>query len=223
MKALLSIVLALALGCGGDSDPDGGDETGCLEPATLTTLDMHIELMRAVAAMLAGHPGEREATGFFIFPELDVQRVAVYAGPLVETCSTAMSYDEYCEEDDLCSQIECTGEGAGWIMHFRLAQPAGDYTSATVDVSWLDAATGVTFETASSAGAWSVTGDGAMDTTMSMTHESYPSLLAAGTIEVMVSDTSEGVHTGSVTVGGEAIATVDAAGRLVAAGACASP
>jgi hypothetical protein len=224
MKRWIMVAAALAA-CGDNNngDDDGAPDaamSACLEADQLAALNEHAEALRFSAAMLAGHPGAREAVGFFDFVDLDVQRAAVFAGPLVMECSEPSSYDPYCEKDGLCSQIECTGQGTGWVMHFYLQAATGAYQTATVDTTWADGDDGVTVAIASDAGVWSVAGSGRMDADSVEVDETYAQLAPGGDVVLTIRDTSEGVHGGEITVGGEVAATVDVDGIYVASEAC---
>lgn len=222
MRRLLLLTFpALLMACAGD-DAGPSDPT-CLDESSLARLDEHAEALRFSAAMLAGHPGPREAIGFFVFPGLEVQRAAVYAGPLVMECADALLYDEYCEEDGLCSQIECTGAGTSWEMHFRLQAPVAaeiSYESATVDTAWSDGDDGITFTITSEAGDWSMTATGRMDTDSLELTEELPGLVVDATTTLTIMDDSEGNHGGSITIDGEIVAAPDADGQYVAVEAC---
>jgi len=228
----LLLLLPVVAGCGHDSGT-GPDPTPalCLDPALLDALDAHAQQLRFAAQLLAGHPGEREAVGFFLFPGLDVQRTAVYAGPLVEACSEPLLYDKYCEDDGLCSRIECTGEGAGWVMHFRLQRRvtgAVDYNAAIVDTAWADGDDGITFEIGSTAGDgdrdWSVAGDGRMDIDSVTVTETYAELAPEGSVVLTLSEEITGTHAGTITVAGQVVAIADpAAGRYRPAEGCGPP
>ena len=242
--SLLALFTALLGACGDDTTGDDDDDDDlvdagveaaadaqsrrCLDDETLAALNDHAEALRVSAAMLAGHPGALEAIGFFQFVGLEVQRVAVYAGPLVMKCSEPNTYDEYCEDDGLCSQIECTGVGTSWEMHFRLDAPAaGDisYDEATIDTAWSEGDDGITFTTASAATGpedldWSVSATGRMDTDSFELEESYARLVPDGSTSLIIADTSEGVHGGMITIGGEVVATVDTDGIYVPSARC---
>ena len=218
MRSSLILLAAILPACGAD---DSGGDPSCLDADTLDMLSQHAEKLRASAAFLAGHPGETEAIGFFEFPELSVERASVYAGPLIMVCSDPLVYDEYCEEDGLCSQIECTGDGAGWEMHFRLMDAAEGYETATVDTAWADGDTGITYVTAADAGMWSLTGSGRMDVDTAEMEETYPDLVEGATVTLTLTETSDGDHGGQLELDGEVIATPDATtGALVPAGDC---
>lgn len=228
MRLLPSILGLCGLLAACADDGDGSSDATCLDADALAHLDQHAESLRFAAAMLATHPGPREAVGFYVFPGLEVQRIAVYAGPLVMECSTAMSYDEYCEEDGLCSQIECTGEGTSWEFHFWLDAPVAadiSYDTATVDTAWSEGDDGITFEIASTAtGAddrdWSMTGSGRMGIDSVDVEETYPGIVPGSVTVLTIADGSQGTHTGSITVDGEVVAEPDAAGTFVAVEAC---
>jgi len=226
------LLLSVIAGCDHDAGtgPDGTPAL-CLDPAILEVLDAHAEQLRVAAAQLAGHPGEREAVGFFLFPRLDVQRTAVYAGPLVEVCSEPLRYDPFCEHDGLCGRIECSGQGAGWVMHFRLQQRVPgtvDYDRAMVDTAWADGDDGITFEMRSIAvdgdRDWSVAGEGRMDIDSVTVTETYAGLSPQGSVVLTLSEQIADTHAGTITVAGQVVATADpAAGLYRPAPGCGSP
>jgi hypothetical protein len=224
MKRTMAVMALALAGCGdnagdGAHDASAGDAR-CLGSAELAALNQHAEQLRASSALLAGHPGAREAIGFFHFVDLEVQRVSVYAGPLIMECSEPSQYDPYCEKDGLCSQIECTGDGAGWEMHFWLQAPTGAYQTATIDTAWVDGDDGITFTAASDAGAWSLAATGRMDADSAEIEETYGALSEAGDVVLTIIDTSEGVHGGTITLAGEVVAEVDAEGTYLPSAAC---
>jgi hypothetical protein len=201
----------------------------CLDASTIEILDVHAEQMRISAELLAGHAGEREATAFFQFPGMEPGRSALYAGPLVETCTAPLLYDEYCDEEGLCSRLECTGMGAGWEFHLRLAAAtvSGNfrYESATVDTAWADGDDGITFLVASEAtGAnatdWSVDGHGRMDTDSLELEERYPGLVSSGTTVLTLHD-DETTHSGSIAIDDVVVAEANpTTGRFTAVATC---
>jgi hypothetical protein len=227
--AILLGSLLLASAC--DDDGSATAEPSCPSAEILAVLDEHIAQLGGAGQMLSGHPGAREATGFFLFPGLDPGTVAIFAGPLVMECSTPMSYDEYCGggEEIYCSQIECTGEGTGWIFHFRLPGPhtSGEFqfASATIANHWAEGARGTTFDIAASITGpggldFSFTGEGRMEPEEAQITETYPSLVEGGALTVTFSETPTS-HSGEVTVGGQVVATADPdTGRLVPSDAC---
>ena len=222
---VLAAPLLVTAACAEGGDVVPPTTPTCPDAPTLATLSDHAEALRGAAALLAGHLGEREAVGFFLFPHLAVQRSSVFAGPLVMVCSERLRYDEYCEEEDgLCSQIECTGEGASWIMHFRLEAPVPDevtYDAAEVHAHWVDRDDGITFSSASQAGAWSLSGAGRMDTDSLEVEETYPQLVAGATTTLTSADTSAGQHDGAIAIDGTVVATQDpTTGAYVAVDAC---
>jgi hypothetical protein len=235
MENRLALVVGLlACSCGGESSPglpDAGPPEGpCPSPEILAVLDDHIAQLGASGEMPAGHPGEREATAFFLFPGLESGTAAILAGPLVMSCSSAISYDEYCgKEEGYCSQIECTGEGASWIMHLRLAGRLviGEWEliSATVDNHWAEGQLGTTFTIAADITGpggtdFSFSGEGTMDPQAVMITETYPSLLGDGSLTVTFTETPTS-HAGQVTVDGDLVATADpGSGLLVLSGRC---
>lgn len=237
MSALSLVSSILVPGCGdnagnGGADAGGPDASAASaypSAAVLALLDEHIAQLGGAAGMIAGHPGDREATGFYLFPGLDPGTLAIFAGPLVMACSTAMSYDEYCGDGDLyCSQIVCTGQGAGWIMHLRLQQPttSGEFqfTTATIDNSWMDMDVGTDFTIAAAITGpggvdFSFTGSGRMDPEAMELTKTYPSLVEAGPLVITFTETPMS-QTGEAKVGTETVATTDATGKLVLSEAC---
>ncbi len=232
MKAL-TILLVAASGCGDNTHanvtPDGPPPANrCLPTTVLETIDQHVEALRATADLTSTHPGAREAVGFFLFPRLELQRTAVFAGPLIMACNGAFMYDEFCEDDGLCSRIECTGEAAGWKMHFYVKAPVGvelRYSTATVDTHWVDGGTGITFDLAATTSGttedWSVMGSGEMDVMFLSVQLSYPALSRAGVVTVTAKVERDGTDLGDVVVDGEVVASVDSSsGHLMASEAC---
>jgi hypothetical protein len=236
---------------GGDSESTTGDTTGdttgsdtmastgdttsggvadeCPSAEVLAAIDQHAHDLVATAGLLAGHPGPSEANGFLLAPGLPSPPAisAVFAGPLIMPCSAPLSYDPYCEEGR-CSQIECTGEGAGWIMHFWL-QPASmsgdwDFDDVTVDSLWIDGNPGLTFDIATvSTGPdgvdMSMTGNGEMDLGGMTVTETFPALHDAGPTTLEYTDDAAG-FSGQLTIADVVVATVDAGGHLVPTGEC---
>ena len=232
MKLVLVLVLVLAAACGDDGGPPTPDAPPppnlCLDPDVLAELDALVQSLTISADMLRTHPGPLEAVGFFAFPELELSRTAVFAGPLVMECNGAFMYDEYCEPDGLCSRIECTGVGTGWIMHFYLQQPvagAVTYSVARVDTAWLTDATGITFttEATTTAGAhdWSMTGSGVMDLDRFSVELSYPALSSGGAVVLTAGSMDPATHSGTIVIGEQLVASADpATGRFAAAPQC---
>lgn len=194
---------------------------GCEAPQIdFKVLERHITDLTGIAGLVAGHPGPTEAPSFFTAPGFDMSKVA-FAGPLVETCSQASMYDAFCEEDH-CSQIFCTGLGAGWRVRTWLdptpgIQGAFTYDSVDVDVTWADGAPGTSFVLTASASRgeedWSVMGQGTMDLTTMTVEETFPGLVPGAS--VVLNDTAvEGVHAGGLTVDGVEIAIVTPEGHL---------
>ena len=233
MKLFAYVTCAAAFGCGdngGSTDPapDAPDANQrCVPASLLSTMDALVEEFRLSADLAQTHPGPREAVGFYLFPKLDLKRAGVFAGPLIMECNGAFMYDEFCEEDGLCSRIECTGQGASWKMHFYVKSPVGtdpSYQVANVTTAWADGATGLTFETSATTSGtedWSMTGSGAMDLELLDLKLTYPSLVPGGAVELTARVEQDGVHRGEVTVAGDVAATADpVTGRYVAVDDC---
>ena len=212
----------------GDST-SGGVTDECPSAEVLAAIDQHAHDLVATAGLLAGHPGASEANGFLLAPGLPAPPAisAVFAGPLIMPCSAPLLYDPYCEEGR-CSQIECTGEGAGWIMHFWL-EPAftaddWDFDDVTVDSLWVDGDPGITFDIATvSTGPdgvdMSMMGDGAMDLDGMTVTEVFANLHDAGPTTLEYTDDAVG-FSGQLTIADVVVATVDAGGHLVPTGDC---
>lgn len=208
----------------------GGGPTGCVDPVVLATLQEHLDSLVATAQVMAAHPGPFEATGFLLAPGLPSPPAVsnVFAGPLITECATPMSYDPFCEAEGRCSQIECTGRGAGWIMH-HWVEPAPftsgrwSFEEVRADTHWDDGASGVTFELEVAATGqgkdWSMTGTGQMDLELMEVSEQYPGLFEAGEAEVTLSSSPEAT-TGAVVIEGVTVAATDAQGQLQATGDC---
>jgi hypothetical protein len=217
----------------GGADGEGGQGGGplaCLTTEMLQVIEDHIDEIVASAQLNAGHPGELEATGFLLAPGLPSPPAVsnLFAGPLVQGCSTAMMYDPYCDQGN-CSRIECTGDGAGWIMHVYLDSPPftkGDwtFTDARVDESWADGATGVTFTLETKATGpggvdWSVQGAGEMDLASLVLEETFPKVFPEGPA-VLTLDSTPDATTGTIVVEGVTVAETNAQGHFVVTGAC---
>lgn len=151
-KALLCVSLSLVTACieAPEEVGAGEDFTACLPTDVLAAIDRHAMDLVGTAGALAGHPSQVEATGFLLAPALPAPPAlaASFAGPLVMTCSEALVYEPSCEEGR-CSQLECTGRGAGWRNHLWIEPPVESkgWTIAAVDVSlvWEEGASGTSF------------------------------------------------------------------------------
>lgn len=229
-KAMLAISLVVA--CGGKPPgEDGGDEdlTACVPTDVFTAIERHALDLVGTAGLLAGHPSEAEVTGFLLAPGLPAPPAlsASFAGPLVMTCSEPLVYDRFCEEGR-CSQIECTGLGAGWRHHLWLEAPvqSDGWAIEEVDVSivWEEGATGTWFSIAT-------TGSGPEETDMTMTAaglmdvdelvfaEEFPGLHPAGVTRLAYTDDSTG-YRGQLSIGDVVVAEVDVTGGLTPTGDC---
>ncbi len=232
---LLALVLMVACGDDGQAGVDAGSADAtpaanmCPPAEALAVIDEHISQLGGAAEMLAGHSGPTEATGFFLFPGLQSGVLALFAGPLVMTCSSPMSYDEYCEAP-YCSQIECTGQGAGWIYHFRLSPAplvSGDFTlaEATMDNAWSDGDSGTDFTIGATVNGpggtdYSFTGHGRMAMDALELTETYGKLVEAGDLTVTFHESAT-AHSGEAKVGGTTVATADpTTGKLTLTGPC---
>jgi hypothetical protein len=217
---MLCVLLLVA--CGDVPGEDGGDQdlTACLPDDVLAAIDRHA---------LAGHPSEAEATGFMLAPGLPAPPAlsASFAGPLVMTCSEALVYDLYCEAGR-CSQLECTGRGAGWRNHLWLEEPvaSGGWSFEAVDVSivWEDGASGTSFTIETEATSpdgrdASMTAEGFMGVDALTVIERFPELHPRGATVLEYTDDSAGFY-GLLAIDDAVVAGVDATGHLVATGDC---
>lgn len=214
----------------GGSGGAGQGGSSCVDDVTLAILQAHLTELVASAQLMATHPGELEATGFLLLPGLPKPPgiISVFAGPLVQKCSAPSTYDPFCEEGR-CSQIECTGAGAGWEMHHWIEPKpltTGEWTfdDARADTAWADGATGISFTLSAAAvgpadADWSLQGQGVMDLDLLQVTEAYPGLFAVGAATLDYSSSPQGT-TGDLVVAGVTVATTDAQGHLVATGDC---
>lgn len=210
------------------ADSSTGDlDDGCLPPEIFAAIDQHAHDLAATADLLATHPSQNEVTGFLLAPGLPEPPAlaASFAGPLVMTCSDPLLYDEFCEEGR-CAQIECTGEGAGWINHVWV-EPAivGDWSfdEVHIHVRW-SGGTGASFDIVTTSTApggedVSLMGDGTMDIDGMSVVETLALVHPAGPTVLEYADDAGG-FTGQLTIADVVVAEVDAAGHLVPTGTC---
>jgi hypothetical protein len=210
----------------GSTTGDTGD--GCLPPEIFAAIDQHAHDLAVTAGFLATHPSASEVTGFMLAPALPEPPAlaAQFAGPLIMTCSEPLLYDEFCEEGR-CSQIECTGQGAGWINHMWI-EPAIDgdpwsFEEVHIHQMW-SGGDGITFDIetiASGPGGadMSLTGAGVMDTGGMSVLETFPALHRAGPTVLEYADDAGG-YSGQLTIADVVVAEVDALGHLVPTGDC---
>lgn len=212
---------------GDESSSTGGTGDGCLPPEIFAAIDQHAHDLVASADLLATHPSENEVTAFLSAPGLPEPPalVASFAGPLVMTCSDPLLYDEFCEEGR-CSQIECTGQGPGWINHVWVEPAlAGEWTFDEVHVHlrWTGG-TGTAFDITTTSTApggedVSLTGEGMMDVDAMSVIETFPAVHAAGPTVLEYADDAAG-FSGQLTIADVVVADVDVAGHLVPTGDC---
>jgi hypothetical protein len=223
MSARLMLCL-LVVGCGSDAPVDR-----CVDPTVLADLEDHVSALAATASLTATHPGPNEAVGFFAFPRLEVARPADFAGLFIAPCADGMPMEfvDSCGEDNVCSQLECTGVGRGWEFHFFAKQSLGTdpvYSDATVDTAWAEGATGMTFTTAATSESgsddWSFTGSGTMDVDSFSAELTFPVLSSAGPLVLTATVDAGGAHGGEITIDGEVVAPADPAGSYVPSAAC---
>ncbi|HSF19369.1 MAG TPA: hypothetical protein VLK65_27845 [Vicinamibacteria bacterium] len=228
--AILTTVLATALAAC-HSDPTGPSESdcsACLEPQILDVLTTHIHDLEASANLLTGHPSEREMVCFFSAPGLtgDYGVPAAFIFP-VEVCSKPVQFDPYCE-DNRCSRLSCTGEGAGWVVSYYLEQPASystfQFASARLDCAWRESAPGISFTvqtlaTDAQGRRWDMAGSGTMDPNALDATETFPALCPRGALALRVRSSPSGGEA-TLSLGGVPIAVLDASEKLVPTGSC---
>ncbi len=211
MKSLVPMILLV--GCGSDEPAQR-----CADPAILADLDAYVSALGATASLAATHPGPTEAVGFYAFPRLELAHPADFAGLFMFPCTDGSPnlFEPFCGEDGVCSQLECTGVGSGWKFHYSAESSVGTdpvYATTTVDTSWVDGATGLTFEIAaeieSGTDDWSFTGTGRMDVDTMNVVLTFPFLAGDGTLVVTASTAADGTHAGSVAIENQPVATAD--------------
>jgi hypothetical protein len=194
----------------------------------LAAIDQHAHDLVASADLLATHPSEAEVTGFLRAPGLPEPPAltAQYAGPLIMPCSDPLVYEAFCEEGR-CSQIECTGQGAGWLNHLWIepALPGEPFAFEEVHLHlrW-SGGTGTTFDiTTTSTGPdgidMSMTADGTMDVDELAVVETYPAIHPAGEAVLTYGDDAAG-FSGNLTIADIVVAEVDVGGHLSPTGDC---
>ena len=250
MALALLVTSGLVVGCGDDGDGQaggggaaegggsagavpqgaggaGGGEPACAPADVLEELNEFVAAYSDTVGLLAGQPGPSEATAFYLAPALpDPPAVSATFATLFMTCTEATTFDPYCELDR-CSQLECTGEGAGLDNHYYLdgTVVSGEYSFEQLDIDhhWLDGAEGTTFDmtlVASGPGGrtWDATGTGALDTDSGEIELTFAALLGEET--VLTFAVTETTHEGSLVAGGVTVASVNDEGVLVATGEC---
>ena len=209
------------------SSSTGGQGDGCLPPEVFAAIDQHAHDLVSTAELLASHPSENEVTGFLLAPGLPEppSLTASFAGPLVMTCSDPLLYDEFCEEGR-CMQIECTGQGPGWINHVWVEPAiAGEWSFDEVHLhlNW-SGGSGVTFDITTTSTApggedMSLVGAGEMDVASMSVIETFPALHVAGDTVLEYAD-DVGGFSGQLTIADVVVAEVDVAGHLEPTGEC---
>jgi hypothetical protein len=142
------------------------------------------------------------------------------------TCAEPLLFDEFCEEGR-CQQIECTGDGEGWINHVWIEPAFEDdpwsFEEVHLHLRW-SGGSGTLFDittTASGPGGadMSLTGEGEMDVDSMSVTETFPALHAAGMTVLEYADDA-GAYSGQLTIADVVVATVDVAGHLQPTGDC---
>jgi hypothetical protein len=210
-----------------DSDTDSDtDPTGeaCLSEDVAAALSAHLLHVDSVMGLVVGHAGASEAIGILEVPGSE--------GPvdyfsLFMVCAEPTVYAPYCDSA-ICSQIECTGNGAAWIVHMSLdgSATSGEFSfdAASADIAWEDGTEVLSWTSSSTATGpggldWSSSGTGSVapdgETWMWSLSETLPGLVDGGaTLEV--------THPGSGTVvaSGVTIATIGETLDVVPTGDC---
>jgi hypothetical protein len=232
-KALLCVSVSLSLftACVETPEEVGADVdfTACVPTDAFLAIDRHVLDLVSTAGALAGHPSQAEATGFMLAPALPAPPAlaASFAGPLVMTCSEPLVYDAFCEEGR-CSQLECTGRGAGWRNHLWIEEPVESkgWSIESVDVSlvWEDGATVTSFTIETQATAphgtdASMIAAGTMDVDGLTVVEQFPRLHPYGAATLEYADDEAGLR-GRIVIDGVVTAEVDDDGSLVPTGEC---
>lgn len=203
--------------------------SACLPPDVLATLNAHVDELFATTQLTASHPSEFEAVSFYAVPGMPTPpAISAQFASLFMICSAPTLYDPFCEEGR-CTRIECTGDGAGLIVHAYLDAPpfvSGDWNFATadLDIAWADGATGITFTIALDATGpagknWAMTGNGSMDLGVLEISEVFTELFPEGD-GTMTYNADPNTASGSIDVAGVDVATVDMTHHFVPTGDC---
>ena len=214
-------------GAGGTDETGGGGAPSCADPAVMAELTDFLSRFEQAASALAGHGASNEAAGFFIAPGLPEPPaiIATFAG-LFMACTEPVLFDPFCDQGR-CTQIECTGDGAGWSYHFSLDETvsAAGFSLASVDIAhhWADGESGTTFDFATEATgpgdrSWNATGSGALGQDSATLELTFPTLF--GSPAVLTYEVTESSHEGSLIVDGVEIAAVGPTGALEPTGDC---
>ena len=230
MKTTHVLALLALVACKADTETDPADsDATCVPDGAFAILEAHLNHVDSVVGLLVGHPSAIEATSLVEVPGFEGP---VSYATLIGPCTEALTYDEYCDpESQLCSQIECTGAGAGWIVHQRAATTLtrGDFEfeSVTSATNWADGSDGFSWTAGSVASAngndWSMAGSGDVvadgdSWTWTLT-ESLPALSTVDAMTLEVTHSPEG-GSGTIDVGAVTVATIDAELNLVPTDAC---
>lgn len=212
-----------------DSSSTSGDIEDCLPPEIFAAIDQHAHDVNATASLLATHGSQNEVTGFLLAPGLPAPPAlpGSFAG-LFMPCSEAVLFDEFCQEGR-CSQLECTGQGAGWIHHLwidpAIADDRWSFDDVHVDLQWSGDGSTTFAITTTATGPMgtnlSLTGAGAMDDDSMSVVETFPALHVAGDAVLEYAEDAGG-YSGQLTIADVVVATVDAAGHLEPTGDCPS-
>jgi len=145
--ALVAVLSACRGGEPSLTGPNGvSSDCSSLDPQILEVLASHAHDLSLSASLLAGHASAREMVCFFRAPGLgeDIAVPGTFIAP-VEICSDPVTFDPFCEENR-CSSLSCTGESAGWVFKYWLAEAAISsgfvFEAARADCAWKEGTRG---------------------------------------------------------------------------------
>jgi hypothetical protein len=208
-------------GGGGTGGGTGGAGATCLPADVLEVLQTHLDDMSASAQYLAGHAGAQEATALLLAPGMpNPPGISGLYATLIGPCTDGepSEYDPYCDQGT-CSQIGCTGEGAGWTMTTWLDEPyegeGFSITSVEIVNTWTEGDPGTTITIAVEATGpedrdWSFVGTGALDEDGVSLAYAFDAWVAGRAAAMDWSVTTEGTI-GEITAGDVVVATIGGA------------
>jgi hypothetical protein len=127
------------------------DVTECVPAQVAETLTAHLEALDGAIGLVAGQPGTTEAVSFLEVPGFGAP---IQYLTLIAPCTVPWVFDPYCDPiSGLCTQIECTGLGASWIVHIEddghIVRDGFDFQDLSGHVAWTDGQDGFTWESSS--------------------------------------------------------------------------
>lgn len=204
-----------------------GGAPDCAPEEVLLELNAFLSVFESAIEAVAGHASSNEATGFFLAPGLpQPPSTPGEFASIFMPCTRATLFVPYCTMGR-CTQLECTGDGAGWVNHFTLEQPLEArgfrFEELAIEHHWTDGADGTTFDYALTASGpedrgWDATGSGALDPMSGEIELTFPALLG-GTGVLTFSASMDG-YSGALLAADTAVATVSARGLLEPTDAC---